>query len=280
VGVRRGKLVWGVVLGSIGVVGVVALGVVLAMMLDETHLERPSAHFDALTAEVASVPGVTVDHSERWVEAPTFARPQAALAVTVDAASLTRFVETLCASGYAEPLMTSVSARTAVGTRMALYADADHGVCPDYGFDAPAVLALLDEIVPGQAIQPAEWDSGFAFTAMEGPASGFAHLLPLVVRSDELRVAVELPAATPLAVDGMTLGVRFLPADRQRYVALLEQVLHLGAVTFSASDADEQTDGVARVQIAAPENARGAIERAVRASGLALADDEIRFFDP
>ncbi|WP_324014778.1 hypothetical protein [Microbacterium sp. JZ37] len=47
--------------------------------------------------------------------------------------------------------------------------------------------------------------------------------------------------------------------------------------SFWADDSGTQVDGVERVQIAAPTDDRGEMERALRASGLAIADLPVRF---
>jgi hypothetical protein len=64
---------WVAALAAVGVVvGTVAM---FGWMIDETHFDRPHEGFDRLTAQIESLPGVSIDEKERWVEAPTFSDP-------------------------------------------------------------------------------------------------------------------------------------------------------------------------------------------------------------
>lgn len=275
----RATVIWATVLGAIGFAGLVGAVVVVGWMVDETHFERPSPEFDALVADVEALPGVSVEYSERWVEAPSFVSPYAALALAVDDEALPAVIDVLCASGYPERLSTSVRATTGSGTVVSLHDErgGDASACPRFGFDAATVVAALDRAAPGLEVQPAMWSRTFGFSSFEDAAPGFAHLVPLIEHSERLRGAVGLAPETPVAVESMNLSVRFLPEERAGYAALLTELADRGVAVFASSAADEQADGIARIHITAPLAEHAAIERIVRAAGLDISDDELLF---
>ncbi|WP_456283214.1 hypothetical protein [Microbacterium sp. JZ101] len=84
--------------------------------------------------------------------------------------------------------------------------------------------------------------------------------------------------AESVEVNSPFLAVTIADGESDEYVALLRELVGDHSVTsFWADDSGTRVDGVERVQIAAPTDDRGEIERALRASGLAIADLPVRF---
>lgn len=281
---RRARVVWFSALGVIG--GALLLGavVVFGWMIDETHFTRHDARFDALVQQIDALPEVLTVESERWVEAPTFSDPTSWIGLTVDADGLPSLIEAACASDYPDVVTWSVNVRSAAGSEISLNgsgaasdAAAESG-CLDFGFDGVRLVEKIDDVAPGLAVSPMVMDNG-AFTLVSlDESAGFSHLLPLVARSGELREAAGLEADRPVEINAFALGVRIEPDETAEYLGLLTRLADDHGVTnFWETDAAAQTDGVAKVQLTAPEREHAAIEKVIRASGLRIGDFEVRF---
>ena len=149
----------------LAIVGVTIGALVLfAWMVDETHFDRPSQEFDDLERQVAGLPGVDGVDKERWVEAPTFSHPTSWMSVSVDEAGLPALLEAACSTDYPDPVTWSIRVRTPAATDVSFHADATDPTaagsgtqCPDFGFDAVALIPELDRVAPGLAVQPGIW---------------------------------------------------------------------------------------------------------------------------
>lgn len=284
---RTAKRIWiAVVLTA--VVGAVLWGLVLlAWMVDETRFDRPSEEFEAFAAEVASLPGVESVDTERWVEAPTFSDPTSVLAVTVQQSGLPALLETACTADYPDPISWGIVVRTPSAAEVTLNggpAPAAGGGdgCLDFGYDAVPLVAELDRVAPGVAIAPAAWREGTLslVESTEVPPAGYTALLPLVDHSEDLLVAAGFSAAGDVEINSATLGMILEPGESDAYLRLLTELAEdHGVTSFWASSADEQTDGVAKVQVVAPDSQHAAIEDAIRSSGLRIAELPVRFLE-
>jgi len=282
---RIAKRVWisVLVLAIVGV-GIGAL-MLLAWMVDETHFDRPSQEFDDFERQVASLPGVDGVDKERWVEAPTFSHPTSWMSVSLDEAGLPGLLEAACSTDYPDPVTWSMLVRTPAGADVSLHAGAtdpsaaDSGTqCPDFGFDAVALVHELDRVATGLAVQPVIWDNGrFALVALDG---GFVQVLPLVEHADELLAAAGLDTDNAVEISSPNLGVVLEPGESEEYLALLTELTELHSVRSFWADPDgSQADGIEKVQIVAPEDEHAAIEDRIRASGLHIADLPVRFIE-
>jgi hypothetical protein len=261
--------------------------VMLGWMVGETHFARPDEGFDRLAAEVEGIPGVTVDDRERWVEAPGFSDPSSWMALDVDAAALPELLATACATAYADPVSWSFRIRADAGTVVVVHGDqqADGrggSRCPDPGFDVAGLVARIGGIVPGMEVQPTVGaDGGFGLVAREDGSAGVASLLPLVAHADELRDAAGLDPGRSVEVQGGLLGVTVAAGEQDLYVALLADLVdEHGVTSFWADDGSAAVDGVAVVQVVAPQEERAAVEDRIRASGLRIAGSAVRFLPP
>jgi hypothetical protein len=254
------------------VVGVIALGgagvLLFGLTIDETHFDRPSAEFDALRTEIATVDGVEVVGSERWVEAPTFSDPSSSMSVTVDADALPDLLARACGSTYPDAVSWAIEVDTAAETRVSLFSDAAHG-CPAIGFDPTPVVAEIDRVAPGVQVQAAVMDNGmFSLFAME---NGFEELVPLVAQAETVRDAAELAPGGAVEVAATRLGVTVGPGEGPAYAALLTRLVDdYGVTYFSAASGGTPIDGIEKVQLAAPERNHAAVEAAIAQSALPL----------
>jgi hypothetical protein len=275
---------------AVGVVAVVALvggaGVIFAWMVDETHFDRASADFDALTAEVDQMPGIDLTDAERWVEAPTFATPTSWIGLAVDRHALPGLLDAACATDYPDSIDWSMRIRTDSGGDISVSADTSapgggHERCAQFGFDVVSLVDEIDRIAPGTAVHASVWDDGrFALGSMDEYTKGFAHLLPLVASADRLLDAAGLAPDRTLSVNAGTLDLTVARGESERYVALLSKLgEEHDASAFWADGAGTPTDGVEKVQIIAPEKEHEAIERLVQESELRVADMPVRFIE-
>lgn len=265
-----------------------------AWSLDDTHFDRPSTEFDELGAELESLPGVEAVEMERWVEAPTFSDPTSWMFVTVSEAGLPGLLEAACTSGYPDEITWHIRVRTPAASDVALNASPSDPVptasapsCPGFGFDAVRLTKELDRVAPGLAVQPSIWDKGvLAFLAMDdldqpdaGTPTGFADTLPLVEHADALLTAAGRDADEVVEVNSPDLSLMIEPGESDAYLALLTDLVHLGATAFWADGEGTPIDGVEKVQIVAPDGRHAAIEDAIESSGLHIADLEVRFIE-
>ncbi|WP_404446609.1 hypothetical protein LG315_03475 [Microbacterium marinum] len=258
---------------------VVGTGVTLfALMVDETHFDRPDPAFDALAADLAAIDGVSELQRERWVEAPTFADPSANVHAVVDAFAWPDVFALACSPAYPDAVAWSFEIVTPSGARVHVAADAAPG-CPDLGFDVPTVVGSIDRVAPGRTVQAALWEGERFSVSMPGvDDEGAAALLPLVAEADHLRAAANTASDVPLEIAGPLLGIEIRPGEGPAYHALLTRLLEdHGATGFFAGGAGKPVDGVEKVQISAPEAQHAAITREVAASGLPIATLPVSF---
>lgn len=281
--ILRRVLVAVLVLAGVSLVFVGLL--ILSWMIDETHFDRPSAAFDDLEAQIASLPTVEGVDKERWVEAPTFSSPTSWMSVTVGEAGLAALLDAACSTEYPDPVTWSVRVVTPTAAEVSLHATSFPATavgCPDFGFDAEPLVAEIDRVAPGIHVQPSTWDdSRFALVALDdGMPAGYAHLLPLVEHADELLAAAGLDAARAVEINSMNLGMILPQGESADYLALLSELADEHEVTSFWADGDgAQVDGIDKVQIVAPESEHAAIERAIRSSSLHIADLPVRFIE-
>ncbi|MDF2992310.1 MAG: archaeal/vacuolar-type H+-ATPase subunit [Microbacterium sp.] len=267
------------------IAGAIAVGagavVLFGWMIDETHFDRPDPAFDALTAEVEAVPGVSGVISERWVEAPLFADVTSSVHVVADASAFTAVQAVACENAYPDAVMWSVDLAGAAGARVSAFADAGRG-CPAFGFDLEPVASEIFRVAPGTVIQAAIWDAQrFALSSLDGGASeGLSTLLPLVEHADTLRELARVDAAMPVEVSGPQLGVEIGPGEAAEYHALLSTLVEDHDVTFFAfGGGGVPTDGVEKVQVTAPESERADVGRLIAASSLPVAALPVGFLE-
>lgn len=279
------KRVWlGISALAVAGVGFAAL-TMFAWMVGETHFDRPDGSFDRLAARLEAMPGVRVDAKERWVEAPTFSDPSSWIQLTVDEAHLAGTLGAACADDYPDPVTWSLRVPTENGSVVSLFSGPpldgreDAAGCPDFGFDAAGVVDEVRESLPGVELQPVLWQNGhLVLVVLGGDRGTLSQLLPLVDRSDEVRRAAGLSPAQPVEINSSGLSMSIAPGEKDRYLALLSDLAGKhGVSSFWADDGGTPTDGVEKVQIAAPLNEHAAIEDAIRASGLHIADLPVRF---
>ena len=262
--------------------------VMFGWMVNETHFDRPTQEFDDFERQVESLPGVDGVDKERWVEAPAFSNPTSWMSVTVDDAGLPVLLETACSTDYPDPVTWSIRVSTPAGAEVLLHAvptdpDAADGDvrCPDFGLDAVPLVAELDRVAPGLAIQPALWeDDRFALVALEEQVpAGFTHLLPLIEHADDLLAAAGLDANDAVEINSANLGFVLEPGERDAYLALLTELAEDRAVSSYWADSGTPVEGIEKVQIVAPDEQHAAIEEVIRSSGLHIADLPVRFIE-
>ncbi|QHC67914.1 hypothetical protein GSU68_15970 [Rathayibacter sp. VKM Ac-2759] len=259
--------------------------VVFGWMIDETHFDRPDEGFDRLTAQIEGLPGVSVDGSERWVEAPAFAHPTSWIGLTVDEAGLPDLVDSTCASTYPDDVQWTVRVQTGAGSAVAVNSPAEgaaaQGSCLDSGLDTAALAERVGGAVGGLDLYAStRLDGTFALVALEEADARITSLLPLVAEAEVLRDAAGADATAPVEIGGSTLAVLVEPGESERYRALLARLVDDHGVTRYYADGGEQIDGVPKVQIVAPDDQHAAIEAALRDSGLRIADLPVLFLEP
>jgi hypothetical protein len=273
------------------VVGLVAVGllggvlVLLGWTIDERHFARPDAGFDRLTSRMEALPGVGVQHSERWVEAPMFLNPHSWIELEVDAAGLPGVLAAVCEADHPDDVAWSLVVDAGAGTTVTVHdavpaaGDASGSRCLDPGVDVVRLADAAGRRVPGLDLQPSIGEDGVLALASLDPGIGdVADMLPLVAHADDLRDAAGLAADRPVVLDSMTIGVTIGPDEHDRWFALLDGlVTEHGVASLSADDGSAQMDGLAKVQVVAPDEAHDAVRARIRASGLAVAGYPVRF---
>ncbi|WP_440707960.1 hypothetical protein [Herbiconiux sp. YIM B11900] len=284
----RAKRVW-IAITGLGAAGIlIGAFVVSGWVIDETHFDRPDGGFDRLAAQIDDLPGVSVDATERWVEAPVFLSPTSRMEVSVDQQGLPGLLDAACAAEYPDAVTWSVRVRTGAGDVVALQDPAvaatttdrtDRSGCIDVGFDAVALVGEVDRVRLGVDVQVSIWEGGrFALVALEEGPGSIRAVLPLVAHGDELRVAAGLDPSLPVEVNAQSLGLIVQPDEFDGYsVVLSDLVEEHGVTSFWAEGGSTSTDGVDRVQIVAPDEEHAAIEAAVRTSGLRVAGLPVHF---
>lgn len=285
---RVARRVWLTILAL--VIGGLVLGalVLFSWMVNETHFDRPSPAFDEFASSVESLPGVQSVQKERWVEAPTFFEPMSWMSVTVDQSGLQGVLDAACSTDYPDPITWSIVAVTPAASEVSLHAPAtrsgDAGQqsrCPDFGFDAVRLVAELDRVAPGLAVQPAIWGDGrlaFVEVAEELP-EGFAHLLPLVEHSADLVAAAGVGGNWNVEINSANLGLVLAPGESDAYLALLTDLADLGVTSYWADAGASPAEGGSKVQIVAPSQNHEAITDAIQSSSVRVAELPIRFIE-
>ncbi|UKF32493.1 hypothetical protein [Clavibacter phaseoli] len=277
------------VLGLLGVGVLSGALIIVGWSIDETHFERRDVGFDHLTTRVAALPGVEVRDSERWVEAPTFSDAMSRIDLDVDPAGLSELLDATCTTEYQGTVSWSVRIATDEGASVSAHTagtlpsrTASSPTCIDFGFDIERLTDAIGETVPGMDIQPMIGDRGqFTLVQTEEEPDGLLSLLPLVTHADDLREAAGLPDDVPVEINGAALGVTADPGDHDRYAILLCDLVKEHDVTaFWADDGVSRIDGVATVQIVAPEQEQTAVRERISASALPLNGWEVQFLLP
>jgi hypothetical protein len=283
-----GKRIW-IVMGGLGATVIVFGGItMLGWMLNETQFDRQSDDFDNLTAHVETLPGVSVDDSKRWVEAPTFSNPSSRIGVTVDEANLPGLLDAACAGEYPETVSWSFRIETLEHNAVSLHGDSTPtdvsggSECLNLGFDAVGLVGAVDIIAPGASsgldLQPTIWDGQFAIVELGERVGGISTLLPLVAHAEGLRDAAGVDSDRSVEINANNLSLIINPGEQDRYSALLSDLVgDHGVESYWADGGGTQIDGVEKVQIVAPNEEHSAIEEAIRESGLHLADLPVRF---
>ncbi|MBB5843992.1 hypothetical protein HD599_002315 [Conyzicola lurida] len=273
------KRVWLGVAVAAAVGAVFASLVVFVWTIDETHFDRPDESFDRLAARIEKTHGVTVDDSQRWVEAPTFSDPRSWIQLTVDEPDLPELLSTACAADYPDPVDWSLRVATDNGSVVSLAAAPAGDVpCLDFGFDAPGLVAEIGRSVPNVELQASIWDNGrFALVVVDDDAGALPALLPLVDHAEDVRDAAGLDTSEPVEINAAALSVVIAADEHDRYLALLTDLAENHGVTSFSADVGTQTDGIGKVQIRASSRERDGIENAIRTSGLPIADLPVRF---
>lgn len=283
---RHGMTVRRHVWASAAIVGALGLAtgaaVVFGWMVDETHFDRPDAEFTRVAAHLDALPGADVTSSERWVEAPIFADPAARIEMTVDPSHVEGFLDAACAIEYTGPVAWSVRVPTSAGQVVSMHSGpmtpgtARGADCLGFGFDATALVAEVDRLELGIDLQPTTWDNGgFALVALGEDGADLRDALPLLAHAVRIHESAGVHPNDPVEIDSASLGVTFDPEHHSRYVRLLTELADQHAVTsFWGAGRTEAGDPV---QIVAPEAQHTAIEAAIRASGLPVADAPVRF---
>jgi hypothetical protein len=283
-----GKRIWIVAGGLAAIVAVFGGVTVLGWMLNETQFDRPSKDFDSLTAQIETLPGVSVDDSKRWVEAPTFSDPSSRIGLTVDEAHLPGLLEAACAGEHPETVSWSFRIETEEDNAVFVHGDSTptdasgESDCLNLGFDAVGFVGAVDSIVPGAPsgldLQPTVWDGQFAIVELRERVGGISTLLPLVTAAEDLRDAAGVDSDRSVEINANNLSLIINPGEEASYSDLLSDLVgNHGVESYWADGGGTQIDGVEKVQIVAPDEEHGAIEEAIRESGLHVADLPVRF---
>ncbi|PJJ70729.1 hypothetical protein CLV46_0254 [Diaminobutyricimonas aerilata] len=277
---------WWLAIAAFGSVSLLIGAVtVFTWMVDETHFDRPDERFDRLTAQVAEVPGVTVDASERWVEAPIFFEPNARIELSVEEASLPALLDAACTSPYRDSVSWSLRVRTEGANVVAVHSDPEdpHGArgerCPDFGLDVTGLIAHVDRAVPGLDLRATVWGRDtLALGTAEDVPDPLHDLLPLVAHAEDLRDAAGLHPDRLVEINAADLILVIRPGEQERYLELLTRLVEEhGVSSYWADGGGTPSDGVEKVQIVAPDQEHDEIEDALRASDLHVADLPVRF---
>ena len=283
-----GKRIW-IVAGGLGATGIVFGGVtMLGWMLNETRFDRQSEDFDSLTTQIETLPGVSVQDAQRWVEAPTFSNLSSRIGLTVAEANLPGLLDAACAGDHPETTTWSFRVETESNNAVFVHGDSTPtnvsggSGCINFGFDAVGFVGEVDAIVPGAPsgldLQPTIWGGQFALVELSERVGGITTLLPLVAHADGLRDAAGMDSNQSVEINADTLSLIIEPGEQDRYSALLSTLINdHGVTSFWADGGGTPTDGVEKVQIVAPDEEHAAIGDAIRTSGLHIADFPVRF---
>lgn len=274
-------LIW-IAVAAVAAVVLVLGGVLFAFMVDETQFARPDDRFDELISDVEDVPTVTIEYSNRWVEAPFFAPAIAWVGVEVERAQLEPLLDRVCASPYPEPVNWTVSVHTDAGSTVTLAGEAGAGdTCVAFELDTAAFLDEIDRVAPGIQVQPTVWEEGqFALVEMVDAESGLAGLVSLVAEADTLAAAAGFDSARPVEINSMSLGITVWEGESADYATLLTTLMSdYGVSTFWADGGGTPIDGVENVQVTAPTRHLAEIEALIAASGLHIADFPVRLVE-
>ncbi|MFE7843585.1 hypothetical protein ACFUTX_00165 [Microbacterium sp. NPDC057407] len=283
---RRGRRA-GLAALVVAIIVLIGVGLVIfGWMVNETHFNRPSPELEEFATEIDRLPGVASVDTERWVEAPTFSNPTTTVAVAVDRAGLPALLDAACATDYPDGVTWAIRVVTPSSTEVSLHASSPPDSeaasrCLDFGFDAAGLIDELGRVGPGLSLQPSIFEPGrLTVVEVEEARAGFTHLLPLVAYAPNLLAAAGLAFEDDVEINAATLGVRLSGGEAAEYLALLRELADdRGVTSFWASDATQQTDGVAKVQLVAPALQQTAIERAITSSALPIAAYSIRFIE-
>lgn len=266
------------VLAAIGLGGGFVL--VFGWSIDETHFDRPSAEFDAFAAEIAALPGVGAVEKERWVEAPAFWSPMSSLRVTVERSGLPAVLEIVCSSRNADPIDWGLVVQTPARAQVWVFADRTESGCPDFRLDVVPTVDAVDRLAPGRSIQAAVWENGrLSFSDLLDGRAEVSSMIPFVAAADDLRGAAGVEADREIEISGPQLTAVPAPGESAAYAALLRTIVDEYGVTefWDGAGGGTPTDGVPRTQIRGDPASADAVEAAIRASGLRLADAPVVF---
>lgn len=268
---------------------VVAFGAMMMFgwMIDETHFDRPDERFDRLAAQLEEAPGASVEGHERWVEAPSFSDPTSWMQLSVDETHFADLLAIACASDYPDAVAWSLRVHADSGSIISLYTDAAPGAraddtpCPDFGFDAAGLVGELSRSAPGVDVQASIWDNGrFALVVIDDDPGDLSAVLPLVADAEDVRAAAGLDSRRPIEINAGALSVVIQPGEHGRYLDLLSAFVdEHGVTSFWADGGGIPVDGIEKVQVKAPDQEHAAIEEAISASGLRIADLPVRYVD-
>lgn len=247
-------------------------------MADETRFDRPSAEFDRFAAEVAAIPGVDAVDADRWVEAPAFWSPLSSLRVTVDRTGLPAVLDLACSSDHPDPIDWGLTVRTPAGTEVSVFAEPAASGCPDFRVDVVPTVDALDRFAPGRSIQAAVWENGrLSFADLLDGRRDVSTMIPLVAAADDLRRAAGVDADSEIEISGPSVTAVPAPGESAAYAALLSTLVDEHGVTdfWDGAGGGTPTDGVVKTQIICDPASADAVEAAVRASGLRLADEPV-----
>lgn len=275
-------------LRTLGIAGLVlaALGLGAGFLLlfswsiDETRFDRPSAEFDAFAAEIAGMPGVVAVEKERWVEAPAFWSPVSSLRVTLERSALPDVLDIACSSENADPIDWGLVVQSPARAEVSVFAQRATSGCPDFRLDVVPTVDAVHRLAPGRSIQAAVWENGrLAFSDLLDGRAEISSMIPFVAAADDLREAAGVEADRDIEISGPRLTAVPAPGESAAYAALLRTIVDEYGVTdfWDGAGGGTPIDGVPRTQIRGDAESADAVEAAIRASGLGLADAPIVF---